>query len=109
MYGPIVKFDRPDISLNFGAHNARKRRRSDYKRCPRVNERETRSRESLSEPNLGMADRAKIWDDAIAVVRDAVNKDEAGEYRAAYDLYQRALRHFIHLIRCACATLGARG
>jgi len=44
----------------------------------------------------------QIINKAIGIVTQAIQADNNGDHRAAYDLYTRALEHFMLGLKCAC-------
>lgn len=49
----------------------------------------------------------QIINKAIGIVTQAIAADNNGDHKAAYDLYTRALEHFMLGLKCACTCLAA--
>lgn len=46
----------------------------------------------------------KFVDKGVEIVTQAVQKDNAGEYSQALDLYKRSLEHFMIGMKCTCVV-----
>lgn len=51
-------------------------------------------------------DFAKVYDDAVAVAKQAVEADVAGDYEKALDLYMNAVERFNKGLSCTSVTAG---